>query len=91
MSNGWNLPEDKIEDAKRLLSLAMGEATQNEESLESFALLVHGLGAPEDWPDKVRTVAFSWIDKCVAKNEAPANRVAIIGKELALTNQPRLS
>jgi hypothetical protein len=71
--------------------LAKSQAYYQEEGLESFALLVHGLGAPQDWGDQVRMAASSWIEKCVAKNEAPANRVAIIGKALALVNQPHPS
>jgi len=84
MSDKWNVHEVNIEDAKRLLVYALAEASKTPEGLESFALLVHGLGNPTEPVNQVKNAAAGWITKLANTNNATPSTVAAIGRALAL-------
>jgi hypothetical protein len=83
MSDEWNLPEQDLGTAERLLELANATASMPD-GLESLALLVNGLNAPESWRKKVRSAAALQMKNLTNRNEAPAMTIASIGRALAL-------
>jgi hypothetical protein len=86
VSDKWNIPETNIEGVKRLLELSAANASMPN-GLESFALLVNGLNAPESWRNRVRDAASSQMTKVANGNVAAASEIASIGRALALVKE----
>jgi len=88
MADKWNIPSVYESDANRLLVLAQADASLTPEGLESFALLVNGLGNPSEHVNQVKNAAVEWIQKLANANKATTSIVASIGRALALVSVP---
>jgi hypothetical protein len=86
MSADWNISELDRETAERLLELASANALMPD-GLESFALLVNGLNAPESWRKRVRATAAIHMKIVADRNVAAAPEIASIGRALALVKE----